>query len=175
MLDIAVAYNRYKFLGYEFLTWIWFMIENDQARLRRILPEITSIVVGNRVVLENRSQNSLESITIKGDDAGLEEGLLALRKGAVVVELNIAMTAGEQQWRTTLKGESFHLANLKPPETGGMETSEDLDGFLLEKVYLYDKLIQWLDELYGHFLKIRLSDTWRDDGLLPLISWIEGN
>ena len=174
MLDIAVAYNRYKFLGCEFLTWLWFMIENDQPRLRRIMPEVASIVVGNRVKLENRSQNSLESITIKGDDAGLEEGLLSLRKGAVVVELNIVATVGEQEWRTTFKGESFHLSNLRPPDTGAMETSEDLDGFLLEKVYLYDKLIHWMDDLFVHFLKIRLSETWRDEGLLPLVSWIEG-
>ena len=30
MLDIATAYNKYKFLGNDFLTWIWFLIETDQ-------------------------------------------------------------------------------------------------------------------------------------------------
>ena len=34
MLDIAVAYNRYKFLGNEFLTWLWFMIETDESSFR---------------------------------------------------------------------------------------------------------------------------------------------
>ena len=29
MLDLAVAYNRYRFLGDEFLTWLWYTIEND--------------------------------------------------------------------------------------------------------------------------------------------------
>lgn len=30
MLDVSVSYDRYKFLGYEFLTWLWFLIEKDQ-------------------------------------------------------------------------------------------------------------------------------------------------
>ena len=29
MLDIATAYNKYKFLGNDYLTWIWFLIENN--------------------------------------------------------------------------------------------------------------------------------------------------
>jgi len=37
MLDVSVAYNRYKFLGHEFLTWLWFMIETDKDTL--ISPE----------------------------------------------------------------------------------------------------------------------------------------
>ena len=31
MLDVAVAYNRFKFLGEEFLTWLWFVIDQDPA------------------------------------------------------------------------------------------------------------------------------------------------
>ena len=29
MLDISIAYNRYKYLGHEFLTWLWFIMENE--------------------------------------------------------------------------------------------------------------------------------------------------
>jgi len=43
----------------------------------------------------------VETVTIKGDDAGLEEGLLALRKGAVVSEINLAYKSGEQEWSFT--------------------------------------------------------------------------
>ena len=34
MLDIATAYNRYRFLGYEFLTWLWFAMENKPGVLQ---------------------------------------------------------------------------------------------------------------------------------------------
>ena len=80
MLDIAVAFNRYRFLGNEFLTWLWFAIDT-----RGDDPLTSRLSLGNRMVLERRqSGNAVESITIKGDDAGLEEAFMALKKGALV-------------------------------------------------------------------------------------------
>jgi hypothetical protein len=172
MLDIAVAYNRYAFLGYEFLTWLWFVVEKDRDLLTAAEPELTALAIGNRVVLENRFQEALESITIKGDDAGLEEGHLALRKGAVVTELNLVYKAGEQEWRLTVKGESFNIANLKPPETGAVETREEIEGFLLEKVYLYEKAVRLIDKLYAGFIRSRLSEEWNARVLPRLKQWI---
>ena len=72
MLDVAVAYNRFKFLGDEFLTWLWFIIENDPKYLKNFSPDTSSLEIGNLIVLENRRQQTVESITIKGDDANLE-------------------------------------------------------------------------------------------------------
>lgn len=172
MLDIAVAYNRYAFLGYEFLTWLWFVVEKEPGLPATVEPEITAMGMGNRVVLENRIQEAVESITIKGDDAGLEEGLLALRKGAVVTELNLVFRIGEQEWRLTLKGESFHIAGLKTPETGALETRDDIEGFLLEKTYLVDKAVRLIDGLYRLFLRARLSGDWNERVMPRLKQWI---
>ncbi|MBW1899386.1 MAG: hypothetical protein JRI61_10050, partial [Deltaproteobacteria bacterium] len=113
MLDVAVAYNRFKFIGDEFLTWVWFIIENDPGYLKNLSTELSSLEIGNRIVLENRRHQAVESITIKGDDANLEEGILALRKGAVVIELNLCFKSGEQEWRFTIKGESLNLSSFK--------------------------------------------------------------
>ena len=41
MLDVAVAYNRFKFLGDEFLTWLWFIIEQDPAYLKIADQDLT--------------------------------------------------------------------------------------------------------------------------------------
>lgn len=81
MLDVAVSYNRFKFLGHEFLTWLWYSIENEPDILKNSENESVSLEIGNRIVLENRIGDSMETITIKGDDAGLEEGMLSLEKG----------------------------------------------------------------------------------------------
>src|SRR4030043_36420 len=89
MLDVSVSYNRYKFIGHEFLTWLWFLIEKNPDILKQLNPDLVSLEIGNRVMLENTTRDSLETITIKGDDAGMEEGILALKKGAVVTELNL--------------------------------------------------------------------------------------
>jgi hypothetical protein len=175
MLDVAVAYNRYKFLGDEFLTWLWFAIEKDQNQLRNSDPDFQSLEIGNRVVLENRRNEALETITIKGDEAGLEEGILALRKGAVVTEINLAYKAGDQEWRFTIKGESLSIAGLKAPETAAVEKKEDIEGAVLDKVYLYEKVFQLTDNLYKRFIKLRLSENWHREDVPRVRAWIHNS
>ena len=172
MLDVSLSYNRYKFLGYEFLTWLWFVIEKDFDTVRRLEQELISLELGDRIVLENRRNDAVESITIKGDDAGLEEGILALRKGALVTDLNLSFKAGDQEWRFTVKAESLNILSLKPPHTGSLESQEDLEGAVLEKAYLYDKAIRLTDNLFKHFIKLRVSDDWSKK-VVPLVrQWI---
>jgi hypothetical protein len=175
MIDVAVAYNRYKFLGYEFLTWLWFAIEKDQKQLRISDPDLKSLEIGNRVVLENRRNDALETITIKGDEAGLEEGILALRKGAVVTEINLAYKAGDQQWRFTIKGENLSIAGLKPPDTGAVEKKEDIEGVVLEKAYLYEKVFQFTDNLYQRFIRLRVSNDWNGEVVPRVKAWIHNS
>ena len=171
MLDIAVAYNRYKFLGNEFLTWLWFMIETDQNWLRRYDPLLVSLNIGSRLVLENTRNNAKETITIKGEDANLEEGLLALKKGAVVTEIHLSYKAGAQHWQFSLKGESLNISNLKLPETGPVETTEDLEGAVIEKTYLAETVIGLVNNLFSHFIKLRVSNKWRNQTVSRIRKW----
>ena len=171
MLDIAVAYNRYKFLGNEFLTWLWFIIETDQNRLRQYDPDLVSLNIGNRMVLENTRNNAKETVTIKGQDADLEEGLLALKKGSVVTEIHLSYKAGDQHWQFNLKGESLNISNLKLPETGPVETPEDFEGAVIEKTYLIEKVIGLVNNLFSHFIKLRVSNEWRYQTLSRIRKW----
>ncbi len=172
MLDVAVAYNRYKFLGYEFLTWLWFMVENEQAQLKACDPEFRSLRIGNRIVLENSRNDTRETITIKGDEAKLDEGVLALKKGSVVTELHIVCKAAELVYRFSIKGESMGLSGVKLPETGPVETGADLEGVLLEKIYILERLGQMVERLYQQFLKQRLSNDWTRKTVPQIKRWI---
>ncbi len=174
MLDVAVAYNRYKFIGNEFLTWLWFTIETNQSFFQSLDESLTSLYLGNRIVLENTHNEATEVITIKGDDAGLEEGFLALRKGAVVVEINLSCASENQQWAFTLKGESLSFSGLKVPETGPMEKKEDLEAMVLEKAYLYEKAVNLINNLFNAYLKLRASEQWKQTILLKIRKWMEG-
>ena len=157
MLDIAVAYNRYIFLGNDFLTWLWFVIETDQEQLRKYDSELESLYVGSRMVLVNIQNNTKETITIKGDDAKLEEGIMALRKGAVVTEMNLCLKSGDQEWRFTIKGESLNLSGFKIPSSGPVETAEDVAGAVIEKAFLYGQAIELIDHLFRSFRLCRRS------------------
>ncbi|MBW1723939.1 MAG: hypothetical protein JRJ33_00885 [Deltaproteobacteria bacterium] len=171
MLDVAIAYRRYQFLGNEFLTWLWFMIETDQNSLRQYDPDLVSLNIGSRLVLENTRNNALETVTIKGDEANLEEGLVALKKGAVVTEMHLSYKTVGQDWLFSLKGESLNISSLKLPETGPVETPEDLEGVVIEKAYLLEKVIGLVNNLFSHFIKLRVSDTWRSQTVSRIHKW----
>jgi len=172
MLDISFAYSRYKFLGNEFLTWLWFIVENDMERLQKIEKDLVYLNIGNRIVLENKINDAVETITILGDDAGLEEGIISLGKGAVVTEINLLYKSGNNEWRFTIKGESMNISNLKIPETAIVESSEEVEGMVLEKAYLYEKATELIDNLFNEFIKLRVSGKWTESIVPNIRKWI---
>ncbi len=172
MLDIAVAYNRFRFLGNEFLTWIWYVIENQSHIIQQCDAKALSLEVGNRMVLENRWANGKETISIRGDAAGLEEGLLVLSKGGVVIEINLIFKRQSLQWQFSLKGESLNFSGIKLPEVGSMEHKDDLEGVVLEKLYLYEKPIQFVDAMYRRFIDYRLSQEWQET-IAAMNQWVK--
>ena len=175
MLDIATAYNKYQYLGNDFLTWIWFMIETDQP-----LPEIPvageaiRLEVGNSLVLENSlGDKSKERVTIKGDQAGLEEGATALKKGAKVTEMNLIMKCGEEEeYKFTIKGESFNLTGFKTPSMARAENEDEIEGMVLEKAYFIFKVTQVIDTLFLKFLETCSADDWKTGGLQQMREWV---
>ena len=173
MLDVAVSYNRYKFLGNEFLTWLWYLIDTQPGAIKNADDEVVLLEIGNRIVLENKQRDNLETITITGDDAGLEEGMLALKKGAVVTEINLLHQEKEHEWRFTVKGESLGLSNLRCPQTGPIENEEDVEGAVLEKTYLYEKITTLLDTLYREFISLRVSLDWTKKVVPRMRTWID--
>jgi hypothetical protein len=175
MLDVSVAYEKYKFLGYEFLTWLWFVIEKDPEYLRGIQPEMKSLDVGNRLVLENRQTGAVETVTIKGDDAGLEEARLSLKKGGMVSEMNLMYRSGDHKWQFTIKGESFHISTLKIPETGPVESGEDWEGGVLERIFLYEKAVTLVRQLYSSFIRLRIQNEWSNRVVPQIKNWLSGS
>jgi hypothetical protein len=177
MLDIATAYNKYTFLGNEFLTWTWFLIETDQD-IASILEskEAVSLEIGNSIVLENNlGDKSKEKISIKGDKAGLEEGGTALRKGALVTQLNLICKMGEEdEYKFTLRGESFNFTGLKTPATQTTKSEDELEGMVLEKAFLLLKVTKVIDTLFLKYIEQRISDDWKSKGLQQINNWIHG-
>ena len=172
MLDIATAYNRYKFLGHEFLTWLWYLMETDGDRLGQTQPQSLFLALGKRIVLENPREDHAEKITIKGDYANFEAGMLPLRQGSLVTELSLEAKSAEMTWTFTLKGESLSVSAMKMSTTGPIESLDDVEGAVLEKIYLIETILQFIDTLFERFIKIRVSDDWNKRVVPNIRQWI---
>ncbi|WP_457551176.1 hypothetical protein [Desulfobacula sp.] len=174
MLDIATAYNKYKFLGNDYLTWIWFLIETNQ-NISSLLnsKDVVTLEVGNSIVLENKlGDKSKEKITIKGDQAGLEEGTTALKKGAFVTQINLICKINEDEYRFTIKGESFNITGLKTPKTDLSAKEEEIEGLVLEKAFFCFHIFDVIDTLFLKYLEQRTADDWKSKGFQNLKAWI---
>jgi len=173
MLDVAVSYNRFKFIGHEFLTWLWFMMEErrDELKLNDNYP--IYLEIGNGLIVENMTNDAVEKITIKGDDAGLEEGIMALKKGAVVTEVNLICKTDDFDCQFTVKGESLAFSALKVPETVKVKKPEDLEGAALERIFFYENVSELMASLFYRFLKLRLSQTWKTKTVKEIKTWMK--
>ena len=60
-------------------------------------------------------------------------------------------------WQVTLKAEDFSINSLRTPPISKEDASEDPDAVFLEKMYLLDQALDMLDEMFRHFLKLRLT------------------
>ncbi len=158
MLDASISYYRYAFLGCEFLTWVWYSVSSSD--INKLLKKGDSLEIGNKIVLERTLHDSFEKITIKGKDADLEEGIISLKKGAVVKEINLLYKSGEKEWFFTVTGETLSLSNIKTPDIGFIETKNAVDGFAIEKIFLYNVVCYLISDLFKIFIKIRVSDKW---------------
>jgi hypothetical protein len=52
-----------------------------------------------------------------------------------------------------------------------VETPEDLEGVVIEKVYLLEKVIGLVNNLFSQFIKLRVSDTWRNQTVSMIRNW----
>jgi len=175
MLDIATAYNKYGFLGNEFLTWIWYLIETDQE-ITTLASSKDPIIfeIGNSISLENNlGDKSKEKITIKGDQAGLEEGGTALKKGAWVTDMNLICRMGEEEYKFSIKGESFNITGLKTPTIDISSSEDEIEGLIIEKTFLIMKVIKVIDTLFLKFIEKRISDDWNRSDLKGIRDWIQ--
>jgi hypothetical protein len=175
MLDIATAYNKYKFLGNDFLTWIWYLIETDQ-NITHLLhaKETITLEVGNSIVLENKlGDKSTEKISIKGDQAGLEEGTTALKKGAFVTHINLICKINEEEYKFTIKGESFNITGLKTPKVDLSGKEYETEGMVLEKSFLCFKIVNVIDTLFLTYIRQRTSKDWNHIQLQDIKNWVQ--
>ena len=174
MLDIATAYNKYMFLGNEFLTWIWYLVETEQD-ITQITGAEEPVVfeIGNSLVLENNlGDKSKEKITIKGDQAGLEEGTTALKKGACVTDINLLCKIGEEEYKFTIKGESFNITGLKTPSIDTSSSEDEIEGMVIEKTYLLLKVTEVIDTLFLKYIERRISEDWKSTEFQAIKNWI---
>nr|MBF0222337.1 hypothetical protein [Desulfobulbaceae bacterium] len=175
-MDLVDIIAEKRFLGQEFVTWLWFKSEERGGAVD--IPGIGDVMVvfEKHILLEYGDGDSREKVICQGLQAEMSEARTGLRMGKKLEQARIMLGRGEYEWNLTLRASMFDFKSVKTPKT--MATSEESDdpaaveGRILEKISLYEQALHLVDEMFRMFLNSRLSDDWENE-LLRLRKWIK--
>lgn len=165
------AMHEGRFLGYEFLTWLWFLTETQGGRVPLKEKAFASIALGERVVL-SRQDDGKERVICTTQAGALDEARTALRQGKMVEEAQWVVTSGDNEYVLGLDRDLWTVKGLKTPKQLPLSDEEDPDGRFLEKMFFIDEVLTVLDAAYREFLSLRLTSSWSSDVLPALKHWI---
>lgn len=156
-------------LGQEFLTWLWFISETKPIGFKDEKGQCFTFSMEQRVVIQGGEGESLETATVFGPFSPLREARLGLQTGKKVTRALLRFEKDELSWQLTLKAENFSFGSFHTPKVS--LDSDEPDAIFLEKIYLIEICLHFIDICYKNFLNIRLSSEWEKERQ-QLASWI---
>ncbi|MHC1742385.1 MAG: recombination-associated protein RdgC [Syntrophobacteraceae bacterium] len=165
------ALEEGRFIGHEFLTWLWFFAETSHPVIAYGEGQTAEVTLGERMVLTLPSEGK-EKVVCTTRAYALHEARTALQQGKLVDEMQVAIKAGDNDYQVTLDSSLFAFKGLKTPKQLAGSDEEDPDGRFLEKMFFLEEVTTILNTLYKKFLDLRLGSEWESETLAQLKEWI---
>ncbi len=159
-------------LGQEFLTWLWFKSEAGNGHFTTAKGASFGLYMEQRISVQGGEGESLETATVCGPMSELREARLGLSTGKKVHRALLRLEQDAETWTVSLKAEDFQFNSLKTPMVEKTDGDDDPDGMFLEKIYLVETCVGYIDEIYKQFLTIRLDPAQWQEEVWALGSWL---
>lgn len=174
-MDLVDLIQEKRFLGQEFLTWLWWKSEERGGSI--ILPDRgdVAVIFEKHMLLEVGEGDTNEKIICSGLQSELQEARTGLQMGKKLEQARIQLIAGDYEYGFTLAAAVMEFRSVKLPKTAeteaGDKNPEEQEGMVLERIYLFEELTAMMDGFFKLFLEVRLSDNWKDE-LVRIRSWV---
>lgn len=164
MTDLVERIERNRFVGREFLLWLWFESEVFETNLAPTGMGRCALWIETRLSLSFEKD---ESLLKSASPASSPEAKEALRQGKLPREARLRLTTGEHEFAFMLKGDTLGLASVAIPAELKNKDDEQHEVFY-ERMRLLEDLESILEALWSDFLTLRLSEAW-DGQIVPLM------
>jgi hypothetical protein len=167
--DLLERVESTRFLGAEFLLWLWLRAEIVSKPIP--LPELGDFEVwlDNQITLQSDIDPN-ERVTVRGAaPSGSPEAREAVRAQKFPVRARIAIRNEERDFACVLVAHRFAVASGKIPAV----LTKDTDDAFQERMTLVERLCQNLDGLYAAFLRDRLSPLWKQAWEPAIVCWAD--
>lgn len=178
-MDLVDLMEEKRFLGQEFLTWLWWKSEERGGSI--FLPDRGDITVvfEKHMLLEYGDGESSEKLICSGLQTELQEARTGLLMGKKLEQARIQLVHAQQEWNFTLAAAMMEFRNVRLPKTAATEAGanadpEETEGMILERIYLFEELVRLVNELFQLFLAIRVGDEWLEERQ-KLRNWVNGS
>ncbi len=157
-----------RFLGTEFLAWLWFKAEALEATIKRADGSPMELWLDSSLELRSMS-DAAERIVFRGvAPTATPEAKLSLSQNKWPVRARITITYEGQEFSFTFDAPTYSLAAVKLPQV----INDDSHEAYLERLRLLELLFTLLDEQYEEFLTVRLSPLWDGEVIELLRAWL---
>ena len=174
-MDLVDLIAEKRFLGQEFMTWLWFKSEERGGTVHLPGAGDIQVVFEKHMLLESGEGESHEKLICRGLQTELQEARTGLQVGKKLEQARIHLVRGEYEWNFTLTAAMLEFRNLKVPKT--MTPSEEESGpdafeaRVLERVAMIEEAVQTVLELFRLFLEIRIGPDWEQE-LVRVRQWV---
>ncbi len=160
-MDLEHAAEQAAHIGQDFLTWLWATSEQGGGHFRTPSGDDFSLFVEQRVSVQGGEGEGKETAVCSGPMAELKEARLGLLTGKKVGQAKLRIEHDENSWQVQISAATFALTGLKTPKVDThVEEGDDPDAIFLEKIFLIEKCMGYLDSVFTMFLKVRMGPDW---------------
>ncbi len=164
-MDLARLIEGRRFLGREFLVFLWFDSELFEGRLEVPGMGVAELMLENQITLVQEKEES----RLKGAmPAGSPEAREALRQGKLPTAARMRVTLGELSFAFVFSADTLSISAVKIPQVVKQESDEQF----YERMYLVEELEAMLAALYAEFLALRLSPVWTTQLVPAIRAWV---
>lgn len=167
--DYGALVEANRFLGREYLLWLWFESELFETELRTSSGKTCSLWVETQITL---AADQEEARVKSGMPAATPEAKQALRQGKLPKQARLHAIVDEHEFTWAMKADDLAVGALKVPAE--LKSKDDRYEALYERMRLTEELESVLEALFDDFVAMRLSPTWSSKVVPILQAWAYG-
>ncbi len=170
-MDLVNLIENNRFLGNEFLTWLWFKSDLFEGRFAIGEYRACEVWFDDSITLEAVIAETEQSVLKGASPTFTPEAREALRQGKLPTQAKIRVICDGQEFLFVFKAAAFALSGIKLP---ALMTKADDEKFY-ERMFLLELLEALVDNLYGEFLGLRLHGEVWGTITQSIRSWVQDN
>ncbi len=154
-MDLADLITSKRFLGNEFLLWLWHREDEDEA-IYKLGDDSVELRFDDRLQLDAHLAEAETSVLKGGAPAHSPEAHKALQVGKRVSKARMRLFKSEREWLFNVDTSTFNINSVKTPAVLSKQDDEPF----YERLYLIEELQDAWYGIYRTFLAERLGPDW---------------